>query len=76
MMNSSFTDASVNGLPAQTAGQSFQPRIRSPHNRHHFAYANIHRWMTAGDDVTALLPYLLMACMLVFRPQGLAGAKA
>jgi integrase len=36
------------------AGQ--QPR---PYDfRHHFAYANIQRWMTAGDDVTAMLPYL------------------
>ncbi len=26
--------------------------------RHHFAYANIERWMTHGKDVTALLPYL------------------
>ncbi|GLP82997.1 hypothetical protein TUM20984_44170 [Mycobacterium antarcticum] len=36
------------------AGQ--QPR---PYDfRHHFAYANIERWMNAGDDVTAMLPYL------------------
>jgi integrase len=35
------------GLPRPVAGQ--QPR---PYDfRHHFAYANIHRWMTAGDDV-------------------------
>jgi integrase len=41
-------------LPRPVAGQ--QPR---PYDfRHHFAYANIHRWMTAGDDVTAMLPYL------------------
>ena len=26
--------------------------------RHHFAYANIERWMTQGKDVTAMLPYL------------------
>jgi len=26
--------------------------------RHHFAYANIERWMALGKDVTALLPYL------------------
>lgn len=26
--------------------------------RHHFAYANIERWMAAGTDVTAMLPYL------------------
>ena len=38
------------------AGQ--QPR---PYDfRHHFAYANIHRWMTAGDDVAAMLPYLFV----------------
>ena len=42
------------GLPRPVAGQ--QPR---PYDfRHHFAYANIDRWMTAGDDVTAMLPYL------------------
>lgn len=26
--------------------------------RHHFAYANIERWMAQGTDVTAMLPYL------------------
>ena len=26
--------------------------------RHHFAYANIERWMAQGKDVTAMLPYL------------------
>lgn len=26
--------------------------------RHHFAYANIERWMRRGSDVTAMLPYL------------------
>lgn len=26
--------------------------------RHHFAYANIERWMRQGKDVTAMLPYL------------------
>jgi integrase len=26
--------------------------------RHHFAYANIERWMSQGKDVTAMLPYL------------------
>ncbi len=42
------------GLARPVAGQ--QPR---PYDfRHHFAYANIGRWMTAGDDVTAMLPYL------------------
>jgi integrase len=42
------------GLARPVAGQ--QPR---PYDfRHHFAYANIQRWMTAGDDVTAMLPYL------------------
>jgi len=42
------------GLPRPTGGQ--QPR---PYDfRHHFAYANIERWMTQGKDVTAMLPYL------------------
>jgi integrase len=26
--------------------------------RHHFAYANVERWMAQGKDVTAMLPYL------------------
>lgn len=26
--------------------------------RHHFAYANLERWMSDGTDVTAMLPYL------------------
>lgn len=26
--------------------------------RHHFAYANIERWMAHGTDITAMLPYL------------------
>jgi integrase len=42
------------GLPRPTGGQ--QPR---PYDfRHHFAYANIERWMLRGNDVTAMLPYL------------------
>ena len=41
-------------LPRPVAGQ--QPR---PYDfRHHFAYANIHRWMKQGNDVAAMLPYL------------------
>ena len=42
------------GLARPIGGQ--QPR---PYDfRHHFAHANIQRWMTAGDDVAAMLPYL------------------
>jgi integrase len=42
------------GLGRPTNGQ--QPR---PYDfRHHFAYANIERWMQHGTDVTAMLPYL------------------
>jgi integrase len=42
------------GLPRPVGGQ--QPR---PYDfRHHFAYANIERWMRQGTDVTAMLPYL------------------
>ena len=41
-------------LPRPTEGQ--QPR---PYDfRHHFAYANVERWMAQGRDVTAMLPYL------------------
>jgi integrase len=42
------------GLPQPAGGQ--QPR---PYDfRHHFAYANVERWMKQGKDVTAMLPYL------------------
>jgi integrase len=42
------------GLPRPAHG--IRPR---PYDfRHHFAYANIERWMTQGRDVTAMLPYL------------------
>lgn len=42
------------GLPRPVGGQ--QPR---PYDfRHHFAYANIERWMRHGTDVAAMLPYL------------------
>ena len=42
------------GLPRPTGGT--QPR---PYDlRHHFAYANLERWMAEGADVTAMLPYL------------------
>ena len=42
------------GLPRPAGGQ--QPR---PYDfRHHFAYANVERWMAQGKDVMAMLPYL------------------
>lgn len=42
------------GLPQPPGGK--QPR---PYDfRHHFAYANIERWMAEGIDVNAMLPYL------------------
>ena len=42
------------GLARATGGQ--QPR---PYDfRHHFAYANIERWMAQGTNVAAMLPYL------------------
>lgn len=42
------------GLPRALEGK--QPR---PYDfRHHFAYANIERWMAEGRDVNAMLPYL------------------
>jgi integrase len=42
------------GLARPTGGR--QPR---PYDfRHHFAYANIERWMSQGRDVAAMLPYL------------------
>lgn len=42
------------GLPRPAHGT----RPRPYDFRHHFAYANIERWMTQGKDVTAMLPYL------------------
>jgi integrase len=41
-------------LPRPTNGQPPRPYDF----RHHFAYANIERWMQHGADVTAMLPYL------------------
>ena len=42
------------GLARPAGGR--QPR---PYDfRHHFAYANVERWMANGVDVTAMLPYL------------------
>lgn len=42
------------GLPRIQGG----PRPRPYAFRHHFAYANIERWMTQSQDVNAMLPYL------------------
>lgn len=67
-----FVSATGNPVPAATVGTVFNriwdqaelPRPLagtrpSPYAfRHHFAYANIERWMAHGQDVTALLPYL------------------
>lgn len=67
-----FVSAAGGQVTASTAGKVFnhiwdQARLPRPTGgipprpydfRHHFAYANIERWMTQGKDVTALLPYL------------------
>jgi integrase len=42
------------GLPQPADGSNPRPYDL----RHHFAYANIQRWMAEGQDVTAMLPYL------------------
>lgn len=42
------------GLPRPTGGRQPQPYAF----RHHFAYANLQRWMKDGTDITAMLPYL------------------
>lgn len=42
------------GLPQPSAGKRPTPYAF----RHHFAYANIERWMAEGTDVNAMLPYL------------------
>jgi integrase len=67
-----FVSATGNPVTAATVGVVFNriwdqaglPRVADgtpprPYDfRHHFAYANIERWMTQGADVTAMLPYL------------------
>lgn len=42
------------GLPWSADGSNPRPYDF----RHHFAYANIERWMNRGTDVTSMLPYL------------------
>lgn len=42
------------GLPLSVGGK--QPHPYS--FRHHFAYANIERWMAEGRDINAMMPYL------------------
>jgi integrase len=42
------------GLPQTTGTQRPTPYAF----RHHFAYANVERWMVQGKDVMAMLPYL------------------
>ena len=34
------------------------PRPRAYDFRHHFAFANLNRWITSGIDVNSMLPYL------------------
>ncbi len=67
-----FISATGNPVPNVTPGVMFnriwdQARLARPVDgqqprpydfRHHFAYANIERWMAAGQDVAAMLPYL------------------
>lgn len=67
-----FVSAAGNQVTTATVGKMFnriwdQAGLRRPVDgqqprpydfRHHFAYANIERWMRRGDDVTAMLPYL------------------
>jgi integrase/recombinase XerD len=38
--------------------RSCTPRARAYDFRHHFAFANLNRWITAGREVGAMLPYL------------------
>jgi integrase len=67
-----FVSATANPVTAAAVGIVFnriwdQARLVRPTNgqqprpydfRHHFAYANIERWMQHGTDVTAMPPYL------------------
>ena len=43
---------------ASLARPATGPRPRAHDFRHHFAYANIERWMHEGTDVNIMLPYL------------------
>jgi integrase len=67
-----FVSATGNQVTASAVGTAFNrvwdqaglarplhgQRPRPYDFRHHFAYANIERWMRQGKDVTAMLPYL------------------
>ena len=67
-----FVSGSGNPVTAAAAGVVFNriwdqaglararggPRPRPYDFRHHFAYANLERWMAHGADVSSLLPYL------------------
>ncbi len=67
-----FVSAAGNQVTAAAAGKVFariwdQAGLARPADgrpprpydfRHHFAYANIERWMSQGKDVSAMLPYL------------------
>ncbi|AZL04288.1 MULTISPECIES: tyrosine-type recombinase/integrase [Brevibacterium] len=67
-----FVSSTGAGLSASSIGVMFNriwdhaglarpaggPRPRSYDFRHHFAYANIERWMREGTDVNTMLPYL------------------
>jgi integrase len=67
-----FISAAGNTVTAASVGTTFRriwdqaqlprpahgPRPRPYDFRHHFAYANLERWMAQGRDVAALLPYL------------------
>lgn len=33
--------------------------IRAYDFRHHFAYANMNRWLKEGNDINVMLPYLM-----------------
>ena len=44
--------------PADLPRPESGPQPRPYAFRHHFAYANLHRWMLHGHDVNAMLPYL------------------
>jgi integrase len=67
-----FVSAAGHEVTTATVGKVFnriwdQARLPRPRGgpqprpydfRHHFAYANVERWMANGVDVTAMLPYL------------------
>lgn len=62
-----WDEVQPDALPPGSAGQGRPAGLPRPVGakaprpydfRHHFAYANLHRWMADGTDTAAMVPYL------------------